>query len=238
MPVWQLDERLIFPDPSMADPDGLLAIGGDLSADRLMLAYSSGIFPWFTHDDEPFWFSPDPRCVLEFQNLHITKSMQQLLKQHAFRVTIDHAFPAVIAACAAIPRKEDAHTWIDRHFIRAYRELHDRGIAHSVEVWDDDQLAGGLYGLSLGACFFGESMFSKKSNASKYGFIRLMQYLAALEYAFVDCQVYNPHLASLGAHNVLRESYLHMLKLGLQKQPKQQLSRQTLDQGASRRMTH
>lgn len=238
MPVWQLDARLIFPDPSMADPDGLLAVGGDLSPERLQLAYRSGIFPWFTHAGEPFWFSPDPRCVLEFSDLRISKSMLQLFKKQAFRVTTDHNFAAVIENCAAIPRREDADTWIDGHFIEAYKTLHQLGIAHSVEVWEDEQLVGGLYGLSLGTCFFGESMFSKKSNASKYGFIRLMQHLHTSGYAFVDCQVYNTHLASLGAHDIPRTAYLNKLAAALQHTPEKPLGRDILDQGASRRMTH
>lgn len=190
MPVWQLDQRLIFPDPTMSDPDGLLAIGGDLSEKRLILAYSSGIFPWFVHDDEPFWFSPDPRCVLQFDALRISKSMQQLFKKKAFRVTVDFNFSAVIKGCASVPRKYDSDTWIDAQFIEAYENLHLNGHAHSVEVWEEDKIVGGLYGVAIGACFFGESMFSTVSNASKYGFIRFMQYLQHNGFAFCDCQVF------------------------------------------------
>lgn len=236
MPVWQLDQRLLFPDPSMADPDGLLAIGGDLSQERLVLAYRSGIFPWFTHDDEPFWFSPDPRCVLLFDALKISASMGSLMKKHAFRVTVDHDFQQVITQCASIPRKHDDDTWIDGHFMEAYTSLHHSGIAHSVEAWENDQLAGGLYGLTLGSCFFGESMFSRKSNASKYAFIHLVQHLQASGYSFIDCQIYNTHLASLGAKNITRDAYLHMLSDALKNQPQVKLQACVLDQGANLRI--
>lgn len=219
MPVWQLDKRLIFPDPTMADPDGLLAIGGDLSEERLILAYSSGIFPWFMHDNEPFWFSPDPRCILRFEKLRISKSMQQLFKKEQFQVTVDADFNAVIRACASIPRKHETDTWIDENFIAAFQHMHDKGVAHSVEVWQNDALVGGLYGMAIGACFFGESMFSRVSNASKYGFIRFMQYLHEAGFAFCDCQVFNPHLASLGAENISRKLFLQMLEQGLQQDP-------------------
>jgi len=234
MPVWQLDEHVIFPAPEMADPDGLLAIGGDMRPERLLLAYRSGIFPWFRMDNEPFWFSPDPRCVLTFDALKISGSMKQLLKRNKFRVTVDEEFQTVIQACAATPRKYDSDTWIDDIFVAAYCALFDQGIAHSIEVWEEDKLAGGLYGLSIGGCFFGESMFSHVSNSSKYGFIRLAEWLQAHNYAFIDCQVYNDHLGSLGAVEIDREEFLIMLKQGLTKQPDVALGRMVLDQGASR----
>lgn len=215
MPVWQLDHRLLFPDPSMADPDGLLAIGGDLSVERLHLAYTSGIFPWFTLNNEPFWFSPDPRCVLPCTEIIISTSMRRLINKKAFRVTVDHDFSEVITGCSSIPRKHDDATWIDEHFIEAYTTLHHQGIAHSIEVWDHENIVGGLYGLTIGACFFGESMFSKVSNASKFGFIHLAQHLAASGYHFIDCQVYNKHLASLGARDIPRQTFLMQLAVAL-----------------------
>lgn len=234
MPVWQLDHRLLFPDPSMADPDGLLAIGGDMSAERLLLAYSSGIFPWFTQDDEPFWFSPNPRCVLPCNEIKISTSMRRLLNKQAFSVTINHDFQSVITACASIPRKYDSDTWIDAHFIAAYSDLHQKGIAHSVEVWDKEELVGGLYGLTIGACFFGESMFSKVNNASKYGFIRLTQLLEQSGYTFIDCQVHNNHLASLGAKNVHREVFLRMLADALEIEPKTPLHKMVVDAASTK----
>lgn len=229
MPVWQLDHRLLFPDPSMADPDGLLAIGGDLSVERLHLAYTSGIFPWFILDREPFWFSPDPRCVLPCNEIRISTSMRRLLQKHAFSVTINHDFEGVITGCARIPRKHDHTTWIDQDFIQAYISLHEKGIAHAVEVWDKDELVGGLYGVAIGACFFGESMFSKVSNASKYGFIILVEHLQKSGYHFVDCQVYNNHLASLGARDISRETFLQMLAEALNCIPENPLQKMQLD---------
>lgn len=217
MPIWQLDHRNIFPDPFDADPDGLLAIGGDLSSDRLLLAYRSGIFPWFTLGHEPYWFAPDPRCILDFPNLHVSGSMKQLLKRKAFDVTLDKDFESVIKSCAQIKRKNDESTWIDDYFIDAYCKLHHQGHAHSVEVWQNEKLVGGLYGIIQGGVFFGESMFSRVSNASKYGFISLVAHLQKHQFDFIDCQIYNDHLASLGAHNISREEYMLRLHNGLYK---------------------
>ena len=216
MPVWQLDERLLFPDPQFANEDGLLAIGGDLSRDRLILAYVSGIFPWFIENEEAYWFSPDPRCVLIPEELKISKSMQQLIKKQAFRVSYDQDFIKVIQSCKTVKRKGQKETWIDKNFIAAYSNLFNEGLAHSVEVYENEKLVGGLYGVSLGKCFFGESMFSKVSNASKYGFIFLVNALKEQQFTMIDCQVYNDHLATLGAKKMERNYFLQLLKIGLQ----------------------
>ena len=216
MPVWQLDERLLFPDPQFANEDGLLAIGGDLSRDRLILAYVSGIFPWFIENEEAYWFSPDPRCVLIPEELKISKSMQQLIKKQVFRVSYDQDFIKVIKSCKTVKRKGRKETWIDKNFIAAYSNLFKEGLAHSVEVYENEKLVGGLYGVSLGKCFFGESMFSKVSNASKYGFIFLVNALKEQQFTMIDCQVYNDHLATLGAKKMERNYFLQLLKIGLQ----------------------
>lgn len=217
MPVWELDERLIFPDPDFAESDGLLAIGGDLSVNRLILAYSSGIFPWFNLDDETYWFSPDPRCVLYPAQIHISKSMIQVLKKQQFTVRIDHDFEAVIRSCSGAKRRDDADTWIDEQFTQAYIELYKSGIAHSVETYENNILVGGLYGVSLGGCFFGESMFSHSTNASKFAFITLAKLLEKNNFKMIDCQIYNEHLASMGAINIERTIFLAELNAGLQK---------------------
>ncbi len=216
MPVWQLDDRLLFPDPQFSNEDGLLAIGGDLSKDRLMLAYTSGIFPWFIENEEIFWFSPDPRCVLIPDELNVSKSMKQLIKKQYFRVSYDQEFIKVIKSCKTVKRKGQRETWIDKNFIAAYSNLFKEGLAHSVEVYHGENLVGGLYGVSLGSCFFGESMFSKVSNASKYGFIFLVNALKEKQFTMIDCQVYNDHLATLGAKKMERTYFLQLLKKGLQ----------------------
>lgn len=216
MPVWQLDERILFPEPRFANPDGLLAIGGDLSPERLILAYCNGIFPWFIEGKDIFWFSPDPRCVLIPEELKVSKSMQQLIKKNAFTVTYDQKFKRVIKSCKTVKRKDQSESWIDKNFIDAYEIMHEKGLAHSVEVFENKKLVGGLYGVSIGSCFFGESMFSKVSNASKYGFIFLVKALQKRNFTMIDCQVYNDHLATLGAKNMERNTFLKLLKKGLQ----------------------
>lgn len=215
MPVWKLDERLIFPDPSLAEPDGLLAISDDIAVDRLMVAYQSGIFPWFSYKKEFYWFSPNPRCVLIPDEIIVSKSMKQLIKKNTFQVKVNHDFEAVIKNCATIKRKGDNDTWINKQFQKAYIQLHQLGIAHSIEVYEDDNLIGGLYGLAMGAAFFGESMFSKKSNASKYAFIFLATELNKLNFKLIDCQVYNDHLASMGAKDIPRDQFLSLLNEAL-----------------------
>ncbi|MEM7101562.1 MAG: leucyl/phenylalanyl-tRNA--protein transferase [Bacteroidota bacterium] len=216
MPVFQLTEELIFPNPLFGRPDGLLAVGGDLSPARLLLAYSLGIFPWYSDEDPILWWSPDPRMVLLPSNLRVTKSMKQVLRNNHFRITFDTDFRSVITSCQQIDRPgQEFGTWITQEMLEAYCQLHEMGYAHSVEVWKDEQLVGGLYGISLGNCFFGESMFAKMSNASKAGFITLVQALENKGFALIDCQTETNHLNSLGAENIPRIEFLRMLKNNL-----------------------
>ncbi len=213
MPVYRLDDRLLFPDPRLASEEGLLAVGGDLRPERLLLAYEHGIFPWFNTGEPPMWWSPDPRYVLYPEHLNVSKSMRTLLKRHSFQVTLDRDFARVIRACArpSLGRSESG-TWITAEMEAAYIELHRIGYAHSVEVWHEEELVGGLYGLSLGRLFFGESMFTHRSNASKFGFIRLVQQLAEWNFQLIDCQQGTSHLISLGAEPILRETFLYHLQ--------------------------
>ena len=204
-------ENSTFPEPDFADEDGLLAVGGSMSVERLITAYSSGIFPWFSVDDIPFWYAPDPRFVLFPDQLKIAKSMQQLIKRNAFRVSFDTCFEEVIRQCATMERQDDADTWITGDFIHAYTKLHDAGFAHSVEVWNGDNLVGGLYGIALGKIFAGESMFSLESNSSKYGFIALVQKLRSMQFLLVDCQVHTPHLEKMGAVEIPRKDFMDII---------------------------
>lgn len=208
-----LDDSLRFPPVHYADEHGILAFGGDLSVKRLLLAYQSGIFPWYNEDDPTIlWWSPDPRFVLFPEQLKISKSMKQVLRKKQFKVTYDQSFREVMTACQQIKREGQYGTWITQDMLDSYCKLHEEGFAHSVEVWFDGQLVGGLYGVSLGNCFFGESMFSKMSNASKTGFITLVQNLAKLGIKLIDCQVYTQHLESLGAEEIPRNDYIALLK--------------------------
>ncbi len=207
--IFRLDERLIFPDPALAEPDGLLAIEGDLSAERLVLAYQNGIFPWYSEDEPILWFSPHERFVLYPNELRISKSMKQVIRSDKFRVTFDRNFAAVITACADAKREGQDGTWITADMQQAYINLHELGVAHSVEVWLNDELVGGLYGVEVNRVFCGESMFSKVSNASKLALIALCQ---TNRYDLIDCQVHTEHLASLGAKMISREEYLAVLK--------------------------
>lgn len=211
MPIYRLPELYLFPDPEEAE-DGIVAIGGDLASGRLLEAYRNGIFPWYNREDPIIWWSPDPRCVLFPEELKVSKSMKQLLKRKAYRVTFNQAFAAVIRQCAEVRYKDRSDTWLNEDMIASYTELHRIGVAHSVEVWEGEELCGGLYGLALGKCFFGESMFHTRSNASKYGFITLVEKLRQLDFALIDCQVYNPHLESLGAVEIPREIFISLLK--------------------------
>ncbi len=209
----QLDKReLSFPDVTYADADGALAYGGDLSEARLLLAYKSGIFPWFS-GNVPLWYAPDPRFVLYPEELRVSKSMKVLLKREAFRVTMNQDFPAVIRACKTTKRDGQRGTWITRDMENAYIRLHKAGWAHSVEAWNGDRLVGGLYGIRIGAMFFGESMFSHESNASKYAFISFVQRMEAEEIGLIDCQVYTPHLESLGARHMPRNSFMFLVEM-------------------------
>lgn len=211
MPIYRIPKELIFPPQHHAEPDGLLGIGGDLSANRLLLAYEKGIFPWFSEGEPIFWWCPDPRFVLYPQKLKVSKSMKQVLRKGTFEVSYDQDFAGVIRACQQAYRPGQLGTWITEEMLDAYMELHKLGYAHSVEVWQEKQLIGGLYGISLGRCFFGESMFAKASNASKTGFITLVRDLQDRNFDLVDCQVPTSHLASLGAENVSRASFLQRI---------------------------
>ena len=206
-----LIKELIFPDPNTADEDGLVAIGGDLSIQRILLAYRSGIFPWYS---EPFigWYSPDPRFVLFPKELKVSKSMKTILNTKRFRFTVNKAFDQVIHNCKTTYRKGQPGTWISAEMINAYTAMHKSGYAVSAEAWEGDTLAGGLYGLRLGNVFFGESMFSKVSNASKYAFIKYVQLLEKEGVQLIDCQVYTEHLKSMGAEEIPRTNFLKLLK--------------------------
>jgi len=200
-----------FPDASLAltEPDGLLAAGGDLSPQRLLNAYRNGIFPWYSDGQPILWWSPDPRTVLYPEKPKISRSLRKVLRQQRFELSYDRAFEQVIRACAE-PRREEAGTWITAAMKQAYTELHRLGHAHSVECWQNNALVGGLYGVSIGRVFFGESMFSRATDASKVAFVTLARQLAQWNFALVDCQVYSPHLASLGACIIPRAEFLQL----------------------------
>lgn len=209
---WIDPNRLEFPDTSEAldEPNGLLAGGGDLSTERLLHAYRRGIFPWFEDGQPILWWSPDPRAVLFPERLHVSRSLRKVLRKGEFVVTADHDFESVMRACAA-PRAGAVGTWITDEMLAAYTELHHRGFAHSIEVWRDRELVGGLYGLGLGRVFFGESMFSWADNASKVGFVHLVTQLRAWQFRLLDCQVSSGHLFSLGAEEIAREDFEKIL---------------------------
>jgi len=203
-----------FPDPNSAlrDPDGLLAAGGDLSSARLLYAYRHGIFPWYSQGQPILWWSPDPRAVLLFENLHVSGSLRKTLRRHRYEVTLDRAFAEVITHCANASRgRAEAGTWITPEMKSAYLELHRLGHAHSVEVWMDGALAGGLYGVAMGGVFFGESMFSLRTDASKIALVWLVQQLTAWGYRLLDCQVASEHLHSLGSVSIPRGEFLALL---------------------------
>ena len=207
--MYYLSSDIIFPDVKMANQEGLLAIGGDLSVERLLLAYQTGIFPWFNAEEPILWWSPDPRFVLFPNKLKVSNSMNQILRTSDFEVTVNQEFDRVITTCAMIKRHNQTGTWITKNMIDAYIQLFNSGYAKSVEVWLDGKLVGGLYGIDLGnGIFCGESMFSKIANASKVGFITFIQ---NSNYKLIDCQVYTNHLASLGAEDIPREEFLNYL---------------------------
>lgn len=213
MPIFRLSEDLIFPHPSLSEEDGLLAIDGDLSPERLILAYSNGIFPWFSDEEPILWWSPNPRCILYPKDIKISHSMKKLLKRNTYKITFDTCFRDVISNCGNL-RKESG-TWITNDMIEAYCKLHELGYAHSVESWYEGELVGGLYGISIGKCFFGESMFSTMDNASKAAFITLCKKLEEQEFIMIDCQVHSKHLESLGAVDISREEFLKLLEKGI-----------------------
>ncbi len=210
--MFLLSKEIVFPPVHLANKDGLLAVGGDLSVERLFLAYKSGIFPWYNQGEPIIWYSPDPRMVLFPEDLKISKSMKQVIRKNEFNVTFNQNFEEVISNCKTIEREGQGGTWITNEMQQAYIKLHKAGIAKSVEVWKNNELVGGLYGIDLGTVFCGESMFSKVSNTSKLAFIYLVQKLEKENYKLIDCQVYNEHLASLGADEISREEFLGFLK--------------------------
>jgi leucyl/phenylalanyl-tRNA--protein transferase len=214
MPIFRLDYRMTFPPVEYAE-DGLLAVGGDLRPERLLLAYRSGIFPWYSEGQPILWHSPDPRMVLVASALEVPRSLRKTIRKQAYRVTLDTAFGRVVAACASVERPGQSGTWITPEMQAAYRELHRRGLAHSVEAWQDRRLVGGLYGVSLGAAFFGESMFAVAPDASKVAFVRLVEQLVHWGIGLVDCQVHTDHLARFGAVEWPRKRYLSALKKAL-----------------------
>jgi leucyl/phenylalanyl-tRNA--protein transferase len=216
MPVFLLNEELVFPNPEDANVDGLLAIGGDLRPDRLLLAYEMGLFPWYSPPDPVLWWCPDPRCVLYCKEVKISKSMRNVINRKQFAITYDEAFVEVMKGCRDTPRNGQDGTWISNEVIESYRYLHRLGVAHSVEAWYEGRLVGGLYGLSIGKMFFGESMFSAMSNASKAAFIHLAQALDTLGFELIDCQIYNDHLGTLGARHIPRSTFLSTLAAALQ----------------------
>ncbi|WP_207493166.1 leucyl/phenylalanyl-tRNA--protein transferase [Aridibaculum aurantiacum] len=215
MPLYALDNSLWFPPVEEALPDGLLAIGGDLSTERLLMAYRQGIFPWY-EDEVPLWWCPDPRFVLFPGELKVSKSMQQLLKKQAFDFRTNTAFAQVIHHCKSSIRTGQSGTWITAEVESAYTKLHHLGVAHSAEAWKDGTLVGGLYGIKMGKIFFGESMFSHQSNASKYAFIKYVQQLQQEGILMIDCQVYTEHLESLGANMIPRTQFIEILKQHVQ----------------------
>jgi leucyl/phenylalanyl-tRNA--protein transferase len=208
VPLHRLGRTLAFPDPANAEPDGLLAVGGDLSPGRLLAAYARGIFPWYDERSPILWWSPDPRLVLFPPELHVSRSLERTLRRGTFRVTADAAFERVIRRCAAKARPGQRGTWITAEMVDAYVALHRLGFAHSFEAWEGERLAGGLYGVSLGAAFFGESMFADAPDASKVAFARGVEWLAGRGVSIVDCQVRTEHLVSLGAREIARDAFL------------------------------
>lgn len=215
MPVYGLDERMGFPNPELADPSGLLAVGGDLSAERLILAYSLGIFPWFSEDEPICWWSPKKRMVLFPDAFKISKSLKRIIAHGNFEIHFDTCFREVISNCSKTLRKDQDGTWITKEMIDAYTNLHELGLAHSVEVFMEGKLAGGLYGVSLGRAFFGESMFHNTRDASKIAFYFLVEKIKSMDFQFIDAQIETEHLKSLGAVNITRKKFLTLLNQAL-----------------------
>ena len=207
-----LNKELSFPNVNQSSPDGLLAIGGDLSTERLLLAYKSGIFPWFENGEPIMWWSPEQRMVLFFDDLVVSHSMRNSINKNIFQVTFNKAFREVVQNCQQAKREGQNGTWITNDMIDAYCKLHDLGKAISVEVWQNETIVGGLYGVDMNPVFCGESMFSKVSNASKMAFIALVNYLKTNNYNLLDCQIYNDHLDSLGCREIMRDDFLKFLK--------------------------
>jgi len=216
MPVFQLPDEILFPDPSLAEPDGLLAFRGDLSPERLLTAYANGIFPWYSEHEPILWWSPDPRLVLFPSKLKVSHSLTQKLKKNYFSIRMDSSFEEVICACADTERENEDGTWITDDMKKAYIELHRKGFAHSVESYFNGKLVGGLYGVSLGKAFFGESMFHTMTDSSKFALYHLVEKAKEFGFIFIDSQVETAHLMSLGAELISRKDYLKLLKEAMQ----------------------
>jgi len=217
MTVYLLDDSLVFPHPISAEPNGLLAVGGDLSVDRLLLAYKNGIFPWYSEGDPIMWFSPDPRLVLFLDDLYVSSKLKKIIRSNIFEVGFDTLFHDVIIRCAETDRGGQDGTWITDEMVKAYIKLHEEGYAHSVEIFHDGNLVGGLYGVSLGGAFFGESMFFEMSNASKVAMYFLVERLRSWDFDFIDSQVPNDHMKGLGGKELERGEFLKMLESSLGK---------------------
>lgn len=210
--IFRIPTPHLFPDPAFADPSGLLGVGGDLSPQRLLLAYRSGIFPWYSEGQPILWWSPDPRMVLFSDELRVPRSLGKRIRQQRYRITLDTAFAQVLSRCAEVPRPGQEGTWITAEMAAAYEALHDLGHAHSVEAWEGDQLVGGLYGVAVGRLFSGESMFSLRPDASKIAFVHLVRQLGLWGFPLVDCQVHTQHLERFGAREIERERYLEHVR--------------------------
>lgn len=215
MPIFQLTDEIIFPAPELSEEDGLLAVGGDLSLERLLLAYSNGIFPWYNEEDPILWWCTKPRFILKPKEIKISKSMEKILRKNEFQVTFDKDFAGVISNCKALREVQENGTWIQDEIKEAYINLFKHGFASSVEVYKEGELVGGLYGVKLGKCFFGESMFSKVSNSSKVALIHLASKLHEENYLFIDCQVRTNHLESMGGKFVSWEEFKDLLQKGI-----------------------
>jgi len=207
MPVFRLTDELIFPPPHLAEPDGLLAVGGDLSMERLLLAYRAGIFPWYSEGEPILWWAPSPRLILEPKDFHVSKRLARTIRQQRFTVTLDQAFSQVMQACATVDTRASAGSWITSDMIAAYCRLHEAGYAHSVECWQEDELVGGLYGVSLGTVFFGESMFSRVADSSKVALAGLVRQCLAWDFDCIDCQLPTRHLQGMGAREMDGEQF-------------------------------
>jgi leucyl/phenylalanyl-tRNA---protein transferase len=211
--IFRIPDAHLFPDPSYADPSGLLGVGGDLDPERLILAYRQGIFPWYSDEDGPIlWWSPDPRTLLRTRELVVPRSLGKRIRQQPYRLTLDRAFDDVVERCASVPRPGQPGTWITREMKAAYLQLHALGHAHSVEAWEDDTLVGGLYGVAVGRLFAGESMFADRPDASKIAFAQFVRQLEAWDFPVVDCQVHTAHLARFGAVEVPRAEYVALCR--------------------------
>ncbi|HXG53571.1 MAG TPA: leucyl/phenylalanyl-tRNA--protein transferase [candidate division Zixibacteria bacterium] len=215
MPIYRLVDELVFPPPEYADSSGLIAVGGDLSSDRLLEAYRVGIFPWYSEDQPILWWSPDPRLILELDSFKISRSLRRVIRKGIFQVTFDRAFEDVIRACATVVREGQRGTWITPEMQEAYTNLHGLGFAHSVETWVNGELVGGLYGVSLGKAFFGESMFHRKSDASKVALAALVEKLKGWGFHFIDAQMTTEHMLRLGAVEIPRRIFLKRLHAAL-----------------------